>query len=88
MKEKYELDTGDKIEFTPEEELERAEWELNIAQTAYFKALRRVAFKYSVKEAMTRYAGTLKALADYDKGLREVDTSPGSELAEYSKKHG
>lgn len=32
----------DKIEFTPEEELERATWELNIAQQAYFKALMRV----------------------------------------------
>lgn len=39
--ESRQLDYGDKIAYTAEEELERAMWELNVAQQAYFKALNR-----------------------------------------------
>lgn len=42
LKTRWLMEAQDKIQFSPEEELEIAEWELNRAQQAYFKALKRV----------------------------------------------
>ena len=92
--------TGDSIASidnpaTPDEELERLAWELNVAEINYWAALfkrdncyNQIAREGIIAKGIVQYRQTLKELADYDSGVSEVDPSPGSELNDYANKHG
>ncbi len=73
------LESGDQIEFSLEEQIERAEWELNLAQTNLFKLQARIMkkkdpqhkpMKEIIKQNIEKYKGVLEELARRDSEKR------------------
>ena len=83
-------------QLTPEEELERLAWELNVAETNYWRAVAKYRDvtqpinreKEKIQALVRKHSKVLKAIAAHDSGVSEVDQSPGSELTDYTDKHG